>query len=295
MFNSDLKEEALRDMKRAQKTYQNMYGKAAQSAVLLYNAKRSAEGRLGEAEELINSIARTPKQLRRDIQQVALLRKQFSDEVMALEKETSADVAVTGGVAAAAGATVGIAGPSLMMAAATTFGTASTGTAIASLSGAAASRAALAWLGGGAIAAGGGGMAAGSAFMALAGPVGWGLTAISAGVTIWKLSAKNKAIAEKAEEQTREMKEATYRLRRTNRKVAALREEIVKLDDLMEDLLEEAEPCRNGIFEKSWHLQIGWQKRHVLTGAERQILWNVVNIAQALSVKVNEKVVMDEA
>ena len=67
-------------------------------------------------------------------------------------------------------------GPSAAMAVATTFGTASTGTAISALSGAAATNAALAWLGGGAIAAGGGGMAAGSTLLALAGPVGWGVS-----------------------------------------------------------------------------------------------------------------------
>ncbi len=58
---------------------------------------------------------------------------------------------------------------------ATTFGTASTGTAISALSGAAATKAALAWLGGGALSSGGGGMAAGSAFLAMAGPIGWGI------------------------------------------------------------------------------------------------------------------------
>ena len=65
--------------------------------------------------------------------------------------------------------------PSAAMWIATTFGTASTGTAISALSGAAATKAALAWLGGGALSSGGGGMAAGSAFLAMAGPIGWGI------------------------------------------------------------------------------------------------------------------------
>ena len=78
-----------------------------------------------------------------------------------------------------AGAAVVSVAPTVAMWVATTFGTASTGTAISALSGAAATNAALAWLGGGALAVGGGGMAAGNAFLALAGPVGWGIAGAS--------------------------------------------------------------------------------------------------------------------
>ncbi|WP_262122522.1 hypothetical protein [Anaerococcus sp. Marseille-Q5996] len=95
--------------------------------------------------------------------------------------------------AAAAGAGLGISvvtlGPTAAMGVATTFGLASTGTAISALSGAAATNAALAWLGGGALVAGGGGMAAGNAFLAMAGPAGWAIAAISlaaSGLLFWK-------------------------------------------------------------------------------------------------------------
>ena len=107
--------------------------------------------------------------------------------------------AVKNAGAGAAGASIGVAvvtmGPTVAMGVATTFGVASTGTAISALSGAAATNAALAWFGGGALAVGGGGMAAGEAFLALAGPVGWAIAAVSliaSGLFFWKSSSDKK-------------------------------------------------------------------------------------------------------
>lgn len=77
------------------------------------------------------------------------------------------------------GTSVATAGPSAVMGLVSAFGTASTGTAISSLSGAAASNAALAWIGGGTLATGGGGIAAGNALLALAGPIGLSIAAVS--------------------------------------------------------------------------------------------------------------------
>ncbi|MDU4715161.1 MAG: hypothetical protein E6Y10_00640 [Anaerococcus sp.] len=101
--------------------------------------------------------------------------------------------------AGAAGAGLGFAvvtlGPTAAMGVATTFGLASTGTAISALSGAAATNAALAWLGGGALVAGGGGMAAGNAFLAMAGPAGLAIAAISlvaSGLLFWKNNKDKK-------------------------------------------------------------------------------------------------------
>ena len=41
-------------------------------------------------------------------------------------------------------------------------------------------------------------MAAGQAFLALAGPIGWGITAASTGISLISLTNKNKDVAEKA-------------------------------------------------------------------------------------------------
>lgn len=295
MFNSDLKEEALQDMKRAQKDYQDAYQKTSDTLVRLYEWKQRANVCLKETESLINSIAKTPKKLRAETEEIRMGRQKFTSEVMTLAKEQGLDeeILAKGGVGALAGGTVALAGPSVMMAAATTFGTASTGTAIASLSGAAASRAALAWLGGGALAAGGGGMAAGSAFLALAGPVGWGLTAISAGLTVWKLSSKNKEIARQAEAKTREIKEATFQMDKTGLKVRALQREVQGLTKSLQTLLRAAEPCRNGQFQKGVLGFLARKKGNVLTKEQKETLWLLVNTGQSLSAKINEKVMMD--
>ena len=114
-----------------------------------------------------------------NLKEVRLTWKQEADKIEADFKDAA--VMNVGKAAAGVGAGVAVAalGPTAAMGIATTFGVASTGTAISSLCGAAATKAALAWLGGGALAAGGGGMAAGEAFLAMAGPVGWAIAAIS--------------------------------------------------------------------------------------------------------------------
>lgn len=128
-----------------------------------------------------------------------------------------------------AGGTIAALGPTAAMAIATTFGTASTGTAIASLSGAAATNAALAWLGGGALAAGGGGMAAGNAFLALAGPVGWGIAGIFIiGGGIFAIH-KNKKAADEAQKVAESIEK---RIAVLNPKIEKLKQLIGETDKL---------------------------------------------------------------
>lgn len=103
----------------------------------------------------------------------------------------------SGAVGASLGVGVAALGPTAAMGFATTFGVASTGAAISTLSGAAATNAALAWLGGGAVVAGGGGIAAGNALLTLAGPVGWGIAAVSvitSGFFLWKAKNEKKRL-----------------------------------------------------------------------------------------------------
>mgnify|MGYP006963641392 FL=1 len=137
---------------------------------------------LGHIENLVNSIANHPKEYDKSLEEVKINKQSFKDvyehAVSDLNDKKAAAIGMGSGVLG--GATIASLAPSVAMWMATTFGTASTGTAISALSGAAATNAALAWLGGGALAAGGGGTAAGTAFLALAGPIGWGI----AGATI---------------------------------------------------------------------------------------------------------------
>lgn len=126
-------------------------------------------------EQLVNSIANTPKSFETSFVEIDVQKAEFLGAEEYAKKDLEAARASAAGASAGftAGAAVASLAPTGAMWVATTFGTASTGTAISTLSGAAATKAALAWLGGGALATGGGGAAGGSALLALAGPIGW--------------------------------------------------------------------------------------------------------------------------
>lgn len=170
MFNRELRKEAIERLERLQKEYSDKSKSIEKAAINLYNCRKDSLLIINQAEVYINSLANTPKEFSRDMEEIKVNKKEFNYAVE-LETDASKTEKFAGGSAAGAaavGAGVAAFGPTAAMAIATTFGTASTGTAIASLSGAAATNAALAWIGGGALAAGGGGMAAGNAFLALA-------------------------------------------------------------------------------------------------------------------------------
>lgn len=209
MFYNQLKKKAIKRLKAAQEDYLLIAENANSKALELYAVRKAAAKEIERIEMYINMLANSPKEFAKDIAQVKLEIKDFNraveiEEESAVGNIKGAGTAVAGTVA---GGLVASLGPTAAMAIATTFGTASTGAAISALSGAAATNAALAWLGGGALAAGGGGMAAGNAFLALAGPIGWGI----AGVLIVGGSSfaayKNKKAAEEAEKVSIEIAE----------------------------------------------------------------------------------------
>ena len=157
---------------------------------------------LSTIQESFDLIRNVPTEKRLQYEKVKKVRLNWKQQAAKIEKDYKNAVGKEVG-AGAAGAGVGIAvvamGPTAAMGVATTFGVASTGTAISTLSGAAATNAALAWLGGGALAAGGGGIAAGEVFLALAGPIGWGIAIASictSGVLFWKSKSDKRRTEE---------------------------------------------------------------------------------------------------
>jgi hypothetical protein len=200
MFYLNRKNKALAALKTAQGKYKSIGSIANSKAISLYCLRKDCSVAIYNVEAYLTSLANTPQNYKKEVADVQLCIKDFNHAVTIENdyksnkiKEASLAVGAAGGTAIAA------LGPTAAMTIATTFGTASTGTAIASLSGAAATNAALAWLGGGAIAAGGGGMAAGEFFLALAGPIGWGIAgALGVGGGILAIR-NNKKTAEKAE------------------------------------------------------------------------------------------------
>ncbi|WP_218220350.1 hypothetical protein [Nesterenkonia sp. Act20] len=166
-------------------------------------------------EELVNSIANTPKSFEVDLAEIKFHRITFleAEEFGLRDLEAARQSAYSSGAGFAAGAAVASVAPTAAMWVATTFGTASTGTAISTLSGAAASQSALAWLGGGALAAGGGGTAAGGTLLALAGPIGWTIAGATLLTSIALFAKKKFENHEARQEALKSVKQNTASVR----------------------------------------------------------------------------------
>ncbi|MCD5324150.1 MULTISPECIES: hypothetical protein [Pontibacillus] len=239
MLNSTLKKEAVEELKKAFNQYERSSKALQNNAVKLHNTRSFGVGVIEKVETYINTLANTPKEFGKSFEQVQVNLTTFKalSEITYDEKEMIK--VAGGGTATGVGAGVATAAlaPSAAMAIATTFGTASTGAAISGLSGAAATNAALAWLGGGVAAAGGGGMAGGSALLALAGPVGWGIGAVSLTAGGIFASKKNKEAAIKADKERVEIVKATKTFNATTTEIKSLKSSTESLATKLEQSL----------------------------------------------------------
>lgn len=237
MFNVELKKEALRIHEETLARYNNSYEKMKNECENLYNVRRQAIKVIKMNQNVINSIANTPKEFDTTLGKIGKELTKFNDTEEYAKKAYNASVQAGINIAGGAAAGLGVASmaPTALMSIATTFGTASTGTAISTLSGCVAQKAALAWIGRtfAGFAAEGAGMAAGQAFLALAGPIGWGITAVSTGVSLISLSNKNKELADKAVNEAKEISVARESLDEVAEKVNSLR---AKTDILYKDM-----------------------------------------------------------
>lgn len=231
MLNIKYKKEVLESYEKALETYNSSYEKMQREMGRLYERRRKSIEIIRKIEELINSIANSPKEFEIIVRKIGMEREKFhqTEEYAkkAYQDAQKAGLNIAAGVAG--GAAVAAAAPTAAMWVATTFGTASTGTAISSLSGAAATNAALAWLGGGALSAGGAGMAGGQALLALAGPVGWTIAGGCIVLSVAALGKKNKSIADQAAKEEQEIRNASGQVRETTGKICHLSEETVTL------------------------------------------------------------------
>lgn len=238
MFNNNLKKEALKIHEKTLADYNASYGIMGKSCELLYEIRGKSVGLIKLVQEVVNSIANTPKQFDTELGKIGKELTKFK-ETEQYAKEAY-DASLKAGVNIVGGTTAGIGiasmAPTALMSIATTFGTASTGTAISALSGAAAQKAAMAWIGrtfAGFAVKEGAGMAAGQAFLALAGPIDWGITAASTGISLISLTNKNKDVAEKAVKEAKEIAKAREALDETTEKINALK---AKTDRLFDDM-----------------------------------------------------------
>ena len=238
MFNNNLKKEALKIHEKTLAEYNASYGIMGKSCELLYEIRGKSVELIKLVQEVVNSIANTPQQFDTELGKIGKELTKFK-ETEQYAKEAY-DASLKAGVNIVGGTTAGIGiasmAPTALMSIATTFGTASTGTAISALSGAAAQKAAMAWIGrtfAGFAVKEGAGMSAGQAFLALAGPIGWGITAASTGISLISLTNKNKDVAEKAVKEAKEIAKAREALDETTEKINALK---AKTDRLFDDM-----------------------------------------------------------
>lgn len=238
MFNSNLRKEALKIHEETLNRYNISYEKMSDSCEQLYAARKKSIEIIQLIQRVVNSIANTPKEFETEFGKIANELDKFNQTEEYARKAYEASVKAGVNIAGGAAAGLGIASmaPTAMMSIATTFGTATTGTAISALSGAAAQKAAVAWIGrtfAGFAVKEGAGMAVGEAFLALAGPIGWGITAASTGLSLISLTKKNKEIADSAVEEAKEIAKAREALEETTEKVLALK---IKTNALYSDL-----------------------------------------------------------
>ena len=238
MLYTKAKKEALSIYEHAVEKYNNTYQTMQETGSRLYSLRQDSVKLIQEIELLLNSIANKPKEFEKTISDIQAEQKKFRDAeeyaAEAMKAAVKSGISVAAGVAG--GAAVASMAPSAAMWVATTFGTASTGTAISTLSGAAATKAALAWLGGGALSAGGAGVAGGQALLALAGPIGWGITGVITAASVVALGHKNKKIADEAIAEAKKITIAGAEVNESSAKIQHLIYETVMLMDDLRDM-----------------------------------------------------------
>ena len=226
----------------AKKAYDDEYNNMNSVGELLLKERQNSIDLISKVEELINTIAKRPKSFDVALEEIKVEKTEFQSRIdyANLERENLKKGAKGMGIGVAVGGAVAGLAPTTALWVATTFGTASTGTAISALSGAAATNAALAWLGGGTLASGGGGMLAGQALLALAGPIGWGVTAGGILLGIFLFIKKKFKIQGEKKEEIKRIKQFTESLQEVRLKIEQIKVKTVSIHNL---LLKQLEDC----------------------------------------------------
>lgn len=282
VFSGKNKEKALAEHDKKLTAYNKAHEEMNKNCQTLYLKRTEAKKLIAQMEMVINSIANSPKEFNVKMGEIKVALKNFKDTEDYAQKAYQEMQKTQKDFVAGAAAGVGIAtmAPHALMGLATTFGTASTGTAISALSGAAAQKAAVAWIGrtfAGVAVKSGAGMLAGQAFLALAGPVGWGITAATTSFSLLKLSKNNQKIAMQAMEETKEIIKATKLVNDANIQIKSLLQLTNKTYD---DLLE----------EKSKVVQYMNADFRKLDAEERKYLGSIVNNTLAMAELLNKSI-----
>lgn len=286
LFNSKLRQEAVDGYNEAISCYNEEADSLANKSIELYQVRDKAIKVVKIVEERINKLANKPKEFETKLEAIDVEIQNFEDKQIAISQSIKEAELASGSTAATAslsalGVTVATLGPTAAMGVATTFGVASTGTAISSLTGAAANSAALAWLGGGSVAAGGGGVAAGNAFLALAGPVGWGIAGAMLTASVGAGVVANRKNEEVAKEAIEEQKKVELLARQ-------LKEKVIEVTELIELTGKQTE----GIYLAN--LSLTGMDYSLFTDDEKYQAGALVNSTLSLTAMVNKEIRINE-
>ena len=264
MLYTKPKKEALTIHERAVSKYNLAFQKMEQLGGCLYEKRCDCVTLLREIEFLVTTIANRPKEFDKKISKIQAERESFREtETYAAE---AINAAIKSGISVASGTAGGVAAAKWV---ATIFGTESTGAALSTLSGATAANAAVhlggsaiadgialstgsalsalsgtaatnvaVHLGSGALAAGGTGVAGSQALLALAGPIGWGITGVTTAASVFALGRKNKKIADEAIAEAKKITIAGAEVDATSAQIQHLMDETVMLMDSLRDMVQ---------------------------------------------------------
>ncbi len=282
MFNYSLKNEALKIHKNALEIYNASNEKMNNTCEKLYSKRKKSVEVIKMVENVINSVANTPKDYNTKMGKVHKELNLFKETIeyanKAYDDAVKAGVNIVGGVATGVG--VAAFAPTALMSLATTFGTASTGTAISALSGAAAQKAAVAWLGrtfAGAAVKQGAGMAVGKVFLSLAGPVGWGISAISTGASLISFSDKNRKLSDDIITEAKDIAKAKEELDETTERINEL---IIKTCKIYNDINKQRKKISS----------LAYVNYNILDCETKTFLGTLVNNTLSLSELINKNI-----
>lgn len=275
MLNFKLKEEALKIYKEHEDRYNASQKQMKDSSERLYNVRLEAIDNILMVENVVNSIANTPKEFEIELGKINEIVSNFK-KTEEFAKE-SYENAVRAGVGIAEGAALGLSiatmAPSAFMGIATTFGTAATGTAISTLSGVAAKKAAIAWIGrtfAGFMVKQGAGMAAGQAFLAFAGPIGWTINGGTIALSLFSLNKKNAELADQVMNEAKE--------------ISKMRESIDEIKDILDDITLKTSTINEDILDDKDKLKgLKDSDYNKLNEDNRNFLGSIVNNILSLS------------
>ena len=286
LFNGKLRSEAVANYHESIQIYNEKATDLTNKSTELYKSRDKAIKVVKIIEERISKLANKPKEFETKLEEIIVEIQNFEDKQLAITQAIKEAELASGSTAATAslsalGVTVATLGPTAAMGVATTFGVASTGTAISSLTGAARNSAALAWLGRGSLAAGGGGMAAGNAFLAMVGPVGWGIAGLMLTASVGAGVFANRKNEEVAKEALDEQKKIELLIRQTEKSII----EITELINLIEKQTEEIYLANLSLIGKDYNL---------FTDDEKYQAGSLVNSTLSLTSMINKEIKIND-